>query len=359
MPAADGLARSILCPSPFRRCSRRVLAHTFASGLKATGDPGPADPVVSTCVDGFPCLPGRARSARDPLASRLRAPAPIIGAASDHPLGSPRPQVRSLTPLKRGATRSFRGNPKTPRVAWLAGNIERMAISRPEAYLPAYLYKASEARYLDAMQRGIFKVTRLSEFRNVERYGQHIGDDSEGTKTVHVPHYQVPTEISQNGQVFRSRFIGCTNVSYENCRFSTSVDNVYILSLSSFQSVDLLRSINADSASHNLPPYTGFLEFTDVLDFSGRVAQAFEAVAGVEVTWGPHSCIYCQSLYTFPSDGDPSYAIEFSKDPRYAYQAEWRIAIRPHSVLREPSFIIEDPVLASFIRRRFDYVDSV
>lgn len=186
----------------------------------------------------------------------------------------------------------------------------------PNHVLFKHMHKAHATRLL---REGVVRIGTLYEYRDIEKHGVVVGDDSEGTKSaaMHVPNLTMTKQ--ENVPEFvrsRVRIVGNTTVQMINSKFILSEEspNFYIYSLAEECSPALMKELG----------YEACVRIADTDGFFSALNKCFRHYFR---SGALHRCVYIPRQV--PHNEQHEIHPALIKDPRYADQKEYRFIWEP------------------------------
>jgi len=197
------------------------------------------------------------------------------------------------------------------------------------------LFKYIKKEHLDAFfLRGSLRIGSLYEYRNVEQYGQVIGDNQEGVYQTVLDRdgeYEVDlTKDSAETRFFRQHFTindprinivmgDGARVVVENYSL-----NLYIYCVTTEFNVDAMKAFGCDSC----------IEITRPGDFFSAISKAIRHKAKFG---GAHAITYGNKTTSYTTPHPVHAALLKSKE--YAFQKEFRAIWTPNKEIKSPLYI--------------------
>jgi hypothetical protein len=200
------------------------------------------------------------------------------------------------------------------------------------------LYKYTTREYAEAMlQRGVFRIGTIYEFRHVEEHGTEIGDDAEGTKQLFDDAKYSTWENAS--PIARQIIKGPHNFAFHDVTFELTIDSpdMFVYCLTESPSQQALSDFGADTC----------IEIFDIRRFVRALTGHLHRRQLVANKEGVRHCIYGERRRDWRTDDDVYPAL--LKDSRYEYQREVRVIWQPTNPPITP-IVIECLPAAKYIR---------
>lgn len=191
----------------------------------------------------------------------------------------------------------------------------------------AVLYKyASKENAMEMTRKGVFCVSLLSDFRDIEKHADGVADGDEGTKVTYcddpVVDFRQPETVPKFVKARIRTPSSPANLVFKNIWFTESLTSrdYYIFCVTEDFSLEAMRRMGHDTCVRIDDPLPFFKAITECLQKRGHIRK------------GPHvgRCVYTNRVqhYSRADDAHPA----LIKAPSFAYQKEVRAIWTPSSV---------------------------
>lgn len=195
-------------------------------------------------------------------------------------------------------------------------------------------FKYAKKKYAFKMVRdGVFRIGTFSDFKNIERHGEEVGDKNEATLSTKMEGHVVDTNDPSSISPVAKRILSMGNfragqVIMHVETINERTNDCYIFSVSDVLDHGVMKRMN--------PDYDACIEILDINDFLNALTDCIKRTQNLDGLIA-RKCIYANREQTHSQQVDCHPA--FVKPIRYSYQKEYRALWIPKVHKIEPIFI--------------------